>query len=148
MHKSATKCNGTLSKWCKNKHGASKIMDTLETYQGALIPRIAPSGQQCLGIIRVQALLSLELLHSSLQHLCYYSSAGFSPLNHFIHASNDLVLFECGRSCPSNISFGPAVPWYYSSVGALVPRIASFGPLAPLLLFKCGLWSLESFYSG
>jgi hypothetical protein len=33
MHKSATKCNETLSKWCKNKHGASKIMDTLEMYQ-------------------------------------------------------------------------------------------------------------------
>jgi hypothetical protein len=34
MHKSATKCNETLGKWCKNKHGASKIIDTLETYQG------------------------------------------------------------------------------------------------------------------
>jgi hypothetical protein len=33
MHKSATKCNETLGKWCKNKHGASKIMDTSETYQ-------------------------------------------------------------------------------------------------------------------
>jgi hypothetical protein len=33
MHKNVTKCNETLSKWCKNKHGASKIMDTLETYQ-------------------------------------------------------------------------------------------------------------------
>jgi hypothetical protein len=33
MHKNAMKCNETLSKWCKNKHGASKIMDTLETYQ-------------------------------------------------------------------------------------------------------------------
>jgi hypothetical protein len=33
MNKSATKCNETLSKWCKNKHGASKIMDTFETYQ-------------------------------------------------------------------------------------------------------------------
>jgi hypothetical protein len=32
MHKSATKCNETLSKWCKNKHGASKIIDTFETY--------------------------------------------------------------------------------------------------------------------
>jgi hypothetical protein len=32
MHKNATKCNETLSKWCKNKHGASKIMDTLEIY--------------------------------------------------------------------------------------------------------------------
>jgi hypothetical protein len=34
MHKSATKCNETLGKWCKNKHGASKIIDTLETYHG------------------------------------------------------------------------------------------------------------------
>jgi hypothetical protein len=33
MHKSATKCNKILGKWCKNKHGASKIIDTLETYQ-------------------------------------------------------------------------------------------------------------------
>jgi hypothetical protein len=33
MHKNATKCNKTLSKWCKNKHGASKIIDTFETYQ-------------------------------------------------------------------------------------------------------------------
>jgi hypothetical protein len=33
MHKNVTKCNKILSKWCKNKHGASKIMDTLETYQ-------------------------------------------------------------------------------------------------------------------
>jgi hypothetical protein len=35
MLKNATKCNKTLSKWCKNKHGASKIMDTLEMYQDA-----------------------------------------------------------------------------------------------------------------
>jgi hypothetical protein len=33
MYKNATKCNETLSKWCKNKHGASKIIDTFETYQ-------------------------------------------------------------------------------------------------------------------
>jgi hypothetical protein len=33
MHKSTTKCNETLGKWCKNKHGASKIIDTFETYQ-------------------------------------------------------------------------------------------------------------------
>jgi hypothetical protein len=32
MHKNATKCNKTLSKWCKNKHGASKIIDTFEMY--------------------------------------------------------------------------------------------------------------------
>jgi hypothetical protein len=33
MHKSATKCNETIGKWCKNKHRASKIIDTFETYQ-------------------------------------------------------------------------------------------------------------------
>jgi hypothetical protein len=33
MHKNATKCNNTQSKWCINKHGASKIIDTFETYQ-------------------------------------------------------------------------------------------------------------------
>jgi hypothetical protein len=32
MHKNATKCNETLSKWCKNKHGASKIIDMFDTY--------------------------------------------------------------------------------------------------------------------
>jgi hypothetical protein len=32
MHKNAMKCKETLSKWCKNKHGASKIIDTFETY--------------------------------------------------------------------------------------------------------------------
>jgi hypothetical protein len=35
MHKNTTKCNETLRKWCKNKHGASKIMDMFETYQQA-----------------------------------------------------------------------------------------------------------------
>jgi hypothetical protein len=31
------KCNETLSKWYKNKHGASKIIDTFEMYQHALL---------------------------------------------------------------------------------------------------------------
>jgi hypothetical protein len=33
MHKNTMNCNETLSKWCKNKHGASKIIYTFETYQ-------------------------------------------------------------------------------------------------------------------
>jgi hypothetical protein len=35
MHKSATKCNETICKWCKNKHGASKIIDMFETYHAS-----------------------------------------------------------------------------------------------------------------
>jgi hypothetical protein len=46
MHKSVTKCNETLIKWCKNKHGASKIIDTFETYQRRLVSR--PRGRQAL----------------------------------------------------------------------------------------------------
>jgi hypothetical protein len=41
------KCNKTLSKWCKNKHGASKIADTLETYQRSPWPKsIAPEATE------------------------------------------------------------------------------------------------------
>jgi hypothetical protein len=29
------KCKETQGKWCKNKHGASKIIDTFETYHYA-----------------------------------------------------------------------------------------------------------------
>jgi hypothetical protein len=32
MHKTATKCNKIQSKWCINKNGASKIIDTFETH--------------------------------------------------------------------------------------------------------------------
>jgi hypothetical protein len=42
MHKNATKCNKTQSKWCINKHGASKIIDTFETYQSHLQRRLVP----------------------------------------------------------------------------------------------------------
>jgi hypothetical protein len=45
MHKNATKYNKTLNKWCKNKHEASKIMDTLETYQRAKSTQIKHHGE-------------------------------------------------------------------------------------------------------
>jgi hypothetical protein len=44
MHKNAMKCNKTQSKWCKNKHGASKIIDTFETYQAPLQVMLAGGG--------------------------------------------------------------------------------------------------------
>jgi hypothetical protein len=40
MHKNTTKCNKTQSKWCVNKHGASKIIDTFETYHHVLNGRM------------------------------------------------------------------------------------------------------------
>jgi hypothetical protein len=49
MYKSATKCNETIGKWCKNKHGASKIIETIETYQRphALHESKAPKHGHC-----------------------------------------------------------------------------------------------------
>jgi hypothetical protein len=32
MHKSATKCNETIGKWCKSKHGASKIYNIYKVH--------------------------------------------------------------------------------------------------------------------
>jgi hypothetical protein len=68
MHKSATKCNETIGKWYKNKHGASKIIDTFETYQqaarawceGGLWPLSFASSDlwKLLGKIRLQELVS------------------------------------------------------------------------------------------
>jgi hypothetical protein len=43
MHKNATKCNKTLIEWCNNKHGASKIIDTFETYHPPTPDVPAPS---------------------------------------------------------------------------------------------------------
>jgi hypothetical protein len=58
MHKSATKCNETLGKWCKNKHGASKLIDTLETYQ--LFTSSTPHHQ--VPILKIMRLIIVALL--------------------------------------------------------------------------------------
>jgi hypothetical protein len=78
MHKSATKCNETLGKWCKNKHGASKIMDTLETYQSTsrsadrrrlleIAIESSPSAHSFAKLIRWSMVLGLHRPSSSLK---------------------------------------------------------------------------------
>jgi hypothetical protein len=57
MHKSATKCNETIGKWCKNKHGASKIIDTFETYHPPPLMVISISQDLTLYPITFDALL-------------------------------------------------------------------------------------------
>jgi hypothetical protein len=72
MHKNATKCNETLNKWCKNKHGASKIMDTLETYH--------PTGRLNLGFLLREKLAAVLIIPSS------WGSQLDGDLHHHHHA--------------------------------------------------------------
>jgi hypothetical protein len=55
MHKSATKCNETIGKWCKNKHGASKIIDTFETYQPQQVFFVSTSYLYTSALVRINA---------------------------------------------------------------------------------------------
>jgi hypothetical protein len=59
MHKNTTKFNETLSKWCKNKHGALKIIDTFETYQRPM--EMAPGALPRPGRVPEQRLLSPKI---------------------------------------------------------------------------------------
>jgi hypothetical protein len=62
MYKSATKCNETIDKWCKNKHGASKIIDTFETYHAPihLTSVLCVLGTQETFYIRIAGLLERD----------------------------------------------------------------------------------------
>jgi hypothetical protein len=43
------KCNKIQNKWCVNKHGASKIIDTFETYHGPTRQAIPLPSAEVLG---------------------------------------------------------------------------------------------------
>jgi hypothetical protein len=74
MHKSATKCNETLSKWCKNKHGASKIMDTLETYHPSLY-----------NIVQRKNVLVANVLAHSLLNIEFKRALNGNKWNEWLH---------------------------------------------------------------
>jgi hypothetical protein len=56
MHKNAMKCNKTLSKWYKNKHEASKIIDTFETYHSSTIDPLASTAAARASTATIRAL--------------------------------------------------------------------------------------------
>jgi hypothetical protein len=64
------KCNETLSKWCENKHGASKIIDTFETYHLSLYAflfsrtHVSPNQEHSLDRLG----LELKVLHVAAHH--------------------------------------------------------------------------------
>jgi hypothetical protein len=82
MHKSAMKCNKTICKWCKNKHGASKIIDTLETYHAPnkkepLLLYIAATHQVVSTVLVVER--SKEGKAHGVQRPLYFLSKVLSP---------------------------------------------------------------------
>jgi hypothetical protein len=91
MHKNATKCNKTLSKWCKNKHGASKIIDTFETYHGSW--RHATSGP---------TLVALLFFHATRSNIGVVKSKCttntlITPISNY--TSTLVKLKRCGERC-------------------------------------------------
>jgi hypothetical protein len=99
MHKNTTKCNKTQSKWCINKHGASKIIDTFETYQQA---------HPCCGETRVARPIvgEMERVGESLSHVLTGEDVwGYKWLYFFQHPQKKVIQFESSKFwrgwCPS-----------------------------------------------
>jgi hypothetical protein len=127
MHKNATKCNKTLSKWCKNKHGASKIINTFETYQGAT------QAWPCPPMVRGAPLASHLSLHPHFflspkisQHPSSNPCSCCSPSWFFDLLAQPIFVAEiwsnyslvCDSSdCPSRILFSIVFLEYFSSIG-------------------------------
>jgi hypothetical protein len=68
MYKNATKCNKTLSKWCMNKHGASKIIGTFETYQQVASEINRYSTSRFVHASEEEGLTEVEALHGGEGH--------------------------------------------------------------------------------
>jgi hypothetical protein len=102
MHKSATKCNETLGKWCKNKHGASKIIDTLETYHDPHPFKIP-----------------MKIVERAMNN-CYLGDGTVHPSDHLLFIRELCELFKCAGISPSQVKRklfslslkGGASEWY------------------------------------
>jgi hypothetical protein len=134
MHKSATKCNETIGKWCKNKHGASKIIDTLETYHptAGLVPdTVGPSGERLDPALNEGA-NQLEARHfflgrgSKLPNLLHQ---GLRDLHLFF---GQLVRSRC--SGPKDVGRTKLVKPKFLPDGGLVLGVKPFLPLAGIVL--------------
>jgi hypothetical protein len=108
---------------------------------GSFVPRIALSGQQHLGIIRVRAILSLKV------HCSYSSSAGY-----LVPRSALLIFFECRLSCPLKCTahilrlqaiLSLEAHCSYSSNAGSSPSNCFFWASNASKLFECELRSVE-----
>jgi hypothetical protein len=87
------------------------------------------SGQQCLYIIRVRALVP-RIIFFGPAAPPNYSSVGSGPLNLSLRASSASILFECRLRSLESLSSGQQC-LYIIRVRAPIPRIIFFGPAAP-----------------
>jgi hypothetical protein len=92
---------------------------------------------QCLGIIRVRALLSLESLFRAFSALVLFECGRSCPSNRFLWASSASIFFECTLWSHESFSLGQQC-LYIIRVRASVPRIALFGPVVPLQYSSVG----------
>jgi hypothetical protein len=76
MHKNATKCNKTQSKWCINKHGASKIIDMFETYKSPACSelKIEPDHEKKEGMSIFSRMPKITILDQSDVTICCKSA--------------------------------------------------------------------------
>jgi hypothetical protein len=127
MHKSATKCNETIGKWCKNKHGVSKIIDTLEMYQRPPAMR----GPHLASHLSLPPQLFLSPKNNdtpSSNSSSYCSSPRFFDLlaQPIISAEiwSNCSLVCDSSACPSRISFDEVFLEYLSNVGGRINEYA------------------------
>jgi hypothetical protein len=110
MHKNATKCNKTLSKWCKNKHASSKIIDTFETYQRSCTPSRIWQRIKGFRHDRASEDAGRERSHDIFEKLCHRSS----PCLH--HDLGPLGRNASAGFLPSLVEDGCRIPDIYSRV--------------------------------
>jgi hypothetical protein len=121
MHKNATKCNKTESKWCINKHGASKIIDTFETYQ-------TPPSQHQKSILSKRDDFKKEIVHKHRCHLII--DLRFSPWR----KSSLIKIISSTRPLPEAQSI-KVIPWIFTLQGKILNFSCvvtpTFGAAAP-----------------
>jgi hypothetical protein len=128
MYKNATKCNETIGKWCKNKHRASKIIDTFETYHQPILSCMQP----CPAIVRrglpgFTASTPTLFHHAREQNMAACRGrGGAAPW------SSSSAQLECGPRRRSREAVAPCSPALKRMIW-MAARVAAWSPLPPFV---------------
>jgi hypothetical protein len=129
MHKNAMKCNKTQRKWCINKDGASKIIDTFETYQAQMMQMLSAEEEY-----RRQRGRQQWILQGDANTKFFHAFANGRKIKCAIHSltSDQGVVTEKGAIQ------GLIYCFYRNLMGAEEPKLLSIQP---------GLWSAQQMVS-